>query len=200
MKKIVLFLHGYGSNGNDLISLKDHIFLDKSTCEFISPNAPERCDMNFFGYQWFPLKERSSHELKLGLSSAFKYLDKIVKKIQNDHNVETSQISIIGFSQGSMLCTYYALMSCHDFHSIISLSGSLPLSILKDLKILKNKTKYLIFHGKIDDVVSINQALETHKFLKSQNITSKIILDDNCGHSISPLALNSINELYNSWI
>ena len=41
MKKIVLFLHGYGSNGSDLISLKDHISLDQTSSEFISPNAPE---------------------------------------------------------------------------------------------------------------------------------------------------------------
>ena len=43
MKKIVLFLHGYGSNGNDLISLKDYISLEKEETEFISPNAPEPC-------------------------------------------------------------------------------------------------------------------------------------------------------------
>jgi phospholipase/carboxylesterase len=52
-------LHGYGSNGNDLISLKDHISLDQKSSEFISPNAPEPCELNFFGYQWFALNERS---------------------------------------------------------------------------------------------------------------------------------------------
>ena len=56
--KIVLFLHGYGSNGDDLISLKDYISIDQPV-EFISPNAPETCELNFFGYQWFPLKERT---------------------------------------------------------------------------------------------------------------------------------------------
>ena len=200
MKKIVLFLHGYGSNGSDLISLKDYIQLDHSTLEFISPNAPEPCDLNFFGYQWFPLRERSIDELTLGLSSAFVYLDKIINEVIQDHNVNTSQISIIGFSQGSMLATYYALQSNNNFHSIISLSGSLPSAILNNLKIVKNNNQYLIFHGKIDDVVSSNQAVETQKFLASQKISSKIILDENCGHTISPLALNAINDLYKSWI
>ena len=77
MKKIVLFLHGYGSNGNDLISLKDHISVTKPV-EFISPNAPEPCELNFFGYQWFALNERSFEELTMGLSSAFNYLDDII--------------------------------------------------------------------------------------------------------------------------
>ena len=55
MKKIVLFLHGYGSNGSDLITLKDYFHLNQSETEFISPNAPEPCEFNFFGYQWFAL-------------------------------------------------------------------------------------------------------------------------------------------------
>ena len=199
MKKIVLFLHGYGSNGSDLISLKDYISLDKKTSVFISPNAPEPCEFNFFGYQWFPLKERSDDELKLGLSSAYLHLEEIINKSKEDHGVETSQISIVGFSQGSMLATYYGLQSKYDFHSIVSLSGSLPSFILENLKLCKNNTQYLIFHGKIDDVVSSEQAVETKNFLDKKKIQSKIILDENCGHSISPLAINEINQLYKSW-
>ena len=90
MKKIVLFLHGYGSNGNDLISLKDYILLNKETTEFISPNAPEPCEFNYFGYQWFPLKERSIEELKIGLKSAFSHLDSIIEKIILEHSVDAS--------------------------------------------------------------------------------------------------------------
>ena len=69
---------------------------------------------------------------------------------------------------------------------------------VKELK--KNNTKYLIFHGKIDDVVSPNQAIETHNFLIDQKIESQIIMDDNCGHSISPLAIEAINNKFNNWI
>ena len=200
MKKIVLFLHGYGSNGSDLISLKDYIQLNSSSSVFISPNAPEPCEVNFFGYQWFPLKERSMDELKLGLSFSYKYLDNIIKKIIDDHKVQTTQISIIGFSQGSMLATYYALQSNYNFHSIISISGSLPYAILRELKLSKNDSKYLILHGKLDDVISYEQSLETQTFLESKKIISKIVLDDSCGHSISPDALDAINQLYKSWI
>ena len=199
MKKIVLFLHGYGSNGNDLISLKEYISVAKPV-EFISPNAPEPCELNFFGYQWFTLNERSLEELTLGLKSAFNYLDAMIKDITKKHSVKSDQISIIGFSQGSMLATYYSLLKEIDFHSIVSLSGSLPESLLESLKIFINNTKYLIFHGKLDDVVSHQQALQTHKFLESKNIKSKIVLDNDCHHSISPLAINEINLLYQDWL
>lgn len=199
MKKIVLFLHGYGSNGNDLISLKDYISLEKEETEFISPNAPEPCEFNYFGYQWFPLKERSIEELKEGLKSAFFHLEKIIENIIHEHAVDETQISIIGFSQGSMLATYYALQKNLNFHSIISLSGSLPKEILNDLKISEIKSSFLIFHGKMDDVVPFNRAVETNSFLESKKFSSKLVLDDNCAHSISPIALDEINKLYEHW-
>jgi len=126
MKKIVLFLHGYGSNGSDLISLKDYFHLNQSETEFISPNAPEPCEFNFFGYQWFALKERSEEEIQVGLKSAFFYLDEIVKNIKKKFKINSDQISILGFSQGSMLATYYALQNEDTFQNIFSLSGSLP--------------------------------------------------------------------------
>jgi len=200
MKKIVLFLHGYGSNGSDLMTLKDYFHLNQSETEFISPNAPESCEFNFFGYQWFALNERTVEEIQRGLKSAFFYLDDIVNNIIKKFEVKTEQISILGFSQGSMLATYYALQKETTFQNIFSLSGSLPKKILEEIDLKKNNTKYLIFHGKIDDVVSANQALETHQFLVDQKIESQIIIDDNCGHSISPLALEAINNQFKNQI
>jgi phospholipase/carboxylesterase len=200
MKKIVLFLHGYGSNGSDLISLKDYFHLNQSETEFISPNAPEPCEFNFFGYQWFALRERSEEEIQAGLKSAFFYLDEIVKDIKKKFQINSDQISILGFSQGSMLATYYALQNEDTFQNIFSLSGSLPKKILEEIELKKNNTKYLIFHGKIDDVVSPNQAIETHSFLSDQKIKSQLIMDDNCGHSISPLAIEAINNQFKNWI
>ena len=73
-------------------------------------------------------------------------------------------------------------------------------SILETLTIADSKTKYLIIHGKLDDVVSYQQALQTHQFLESKNINNKIVLDDNCHHSISPLAIDEINLLYQDWL
>ena len=119
-----------------------------------------------------------------------------MKDIKKKFEINTDQISILGFSQGSMLATYYALQNENTFQNIFSLSGSLPNQILEKIELKKNNTKYLIFHGKIDDVVSPNQAIETHNFLINQKIESEIIMDDNCGHSISPLAIEAINNKF----
>ena len=139
-------------------------------------------------------------EIQVGLKSAFFYLDEIVKDIKKKFQINSDQISILGFSQGSMLATYYALQNEDTFQNIFSLSGSLPKIILEKIELKKNNTKYLIFHGKIDDVVSPNQAIETHSFLSDQKIKSQLIMDDNCGHSISPLAIEAINNQFKNWI
>ena len=151
MKKIVLFLHGYGSNGSDLITLKDYFHLNQSETEFISPNAPEPCEFNYFGYQWFALNERSVEEIQVGLKTAFFYLDDIVNNIKKKFEINSEQISILGFSQGSMLATYYALQNENTFQNIFSLSGSLPNQILKDIE-LKNKNS---LYGIGDDAAVI---------------------------------------------
>lgn len=200
MKKIILFLHGYGSNGSDLITLKDYINHDPNKTEFISPNAPEPCEFNYFGYQWFPLRDRTPLEIESGLKTGFGYLNSIIEKICIDYSVQSSDISLVGFSQGSMLSTYYGLTSGRDFYNIISLSGSLPKIILDKLEIKNTSTTFEIFHGKQDDVVDYHQAIETNEFLRGLNFKSKLVLDENCSHSISPLALNMINQSYLSWV
>ena len=52
----------------------------------------------------------------------------------------------------------------------------------------------------MDDVVSPNQAIETHSFLSEHKINSQLIMDDNCSHSISSLAIEAINSQFKNWI
>ena len=75
----------------------------------------------------------------------------------------------------------------------------MPKEILNDLKIPDVKSKFLIFHGKLDDVVPYNRAVETNSFLDLKEISCKMILDDDCAHSISPIALDEINKFYEHW-
>ena len=76
----------------------------------------------------------------------------------------------------------------------------MPKEILYDLKTTDVKSSFLIFHGKLDDVVPYNRAVETNSFLDLKKISSKMILDDNCAHSISPTAIDEINKFYEHWI
>ena len=52
---MVVFLHGYGADGNDLLGLADPMAPHLPGVAFAAPDAPERCAGGGFGYQWFPI-------------------------------------------------------------------------------------------------------------------------------------------------
>ena len=64
-KQLVVLLHGYGSNGDDLIGLAPFFAQALPEAEFLSPNAPFPCELSPFGFQWFGLEDRSPG-MKLG--------------------------------------------------------------------------------------------------------------------------------------
>ena len=199
MNKVVLFLHGYGSNGNDLIGLKDYIDNEQDLISFESPNAPESCPMNYFGYQWFNLVERTSEEIYLGLKKSYKYLDQIISDLIVKHSTNYENIILIGFSQGAMLSTYYGLTSKIKMGGIISLSGALPKNILDDIRLLNLSQKFSIFHGKSDLVVPYERSEYLHNFLILKKIKSNLILENNCDHGISTKAIDEINIKVKEW-
>ena len=84
IKKLVLFLHGYGADGSDLINISNiwEEFLPEVA--FYSPNAPFKCEINPYGYQWFSLNERTENEIKSGLEITEPYVKKYVEHI-NKH-------------------------------------------------------------------------------------------------------------------
>ncbi len=200
MNKVVLFLHGYGANGNDLIGLKDHINNPNNSILFESPNAPESCPLNYFGYQWFDLAERTPEEIYLGLKKSYKYLEKILEDIIKKYNTSHKNIVLIGFSQGAMLSAYYGLLSDVEMGGIISLSGALPKDILNEISAINTKQKFSIFHGKSDTVVPFHRSQELHDFLLLKKIESNLILEDNCDHGISMQAIEEMKHKVDEWL
>ena len=65
VKELVIFFHGYGADGNDLISLADHFADILPNAEFFAPNAPDYCEIGGVGYQWFPISQNKNGTLDL---------------------------------------------------------------------------------------------------------------------------------------
>jgi|TARA_B100000787_G_C16171775_1_gene286895 phospholipase/carboxylesterase len=200
MNKVVLFLHGYGANGSDLIGLSDHINNDDNSISFESPNAPESCPLNYFGYQWFSLADRTPEEIYSGLKISYNYLVKILDDLIVKYNTNHENIVIIGFSQGAMLASYYGLTSQFKMGGIISLSGALPKKILDDISSLNVSQKFFIFHGKSDSVVPSERSQQLYNFLSLKKIKSNLIIEENCDHEISIKAIEEINNKVKEWL
>ena len=105
-KKMVIFLHGYGADGKDLISIAP-LWTDalKDTI-FYAPNAPEMCEMSQMGFQWFSLTDRSDEAMSAQIKHAFPILKNYIEKKCDDHNLTVQDVAIVGFSQGTMMALY----------------------------------------------------------------------------------------------
>jgi phospholipase/carboxylesterase len=205
VKNIVIFLHGYGADGRNLLDafsqLKD--FLPDTF--FVAPNAPFVCEQNPFGYQWFSLTD-SECEVALDLlsNSSMKkiregingvtpvIIDYILQKCK-DWNVSLSNVSIVGFSQGAMLALDLLFKKeLQGLKSILAYSGILCKELVAQNEIPNYDTEILLYHGKQDTVVEFEAFDKTSQALTRLGFKHiKAFSEDFLEHSISS---NGINE------
>ena len=105
--KVVIFFHGYGADGNDLISLSDSFVNTLPDAVYYSPNAPEKCEMGGLGYQWFPIKQNNDGSLDLNaekeIMNSIGLINDYIDEIENVSGVNTEDFILVGFSQGTMM-------------------------------------------------------------------------------------------------
>ena len=193
----IILLHGYGGDGRD-ISLIAHNwkrFLPDTI--FLSPNAPEVCQVNSSGYEWFDLSigdEKVIYEKSL---VAEKIIKKYINEIRSFYNLKNSNISLVGFSQGCMISLSIGLTIKEEINSIVGFSGKI---INKEVLSTRMESKPSIFllHGDMDTIVSPNYLLESKEFFLKIDYKIKTKLLKNCEHSIpveaSSLALDFLKK------
>ena len=106
---LVVLCHGYGSDGNDLIGLAPHWRGLLPGAAFVSPNAPDRCDQNPGGYQWFPLSRLDPHETLKGAEGAAPQLNALLDAELARLNLSGERLALVGFSQGTMMSLHVGL-------------------------------------------------------------------------------------------
>ena len=102
-RQLIVFLHGYGADGNDLIGLGREWAKALPHAAFASPNAPEPCGGAPMGRQWFNLTFRDAGELVRGVAQAAPALDAFLDAELKRHNLGPRALALVGFSQGTML-------------------------------------------------------------------------------------------------
>lgn len=184
--KLMVFLHGVGSDGNDLISLVHYIQKPLTEYHFISPHGVEPYDMAPFGRQWFSLQDRSPETIiKLAKNNAPKIQEQIELK-QKELGIDNESTVIFGFSQGTMMGIYLTLTQEKPFKAMIGFSGRLiPPASLKN-----TSTPICIIHGAEDDVVEANESIKLSEYCKQNAIEHKLLIIPNLTHSIDGSGLD----------
>lgn len=190
-KRLVVFLHGLGSDGNDLISLVPFMAKYLPDCHFISPHAVEPYDLAPYGRQWF---SRSSYNDLNVISSNISLLETIIREKQQQLNLTNKDTIIIGFSQGTMSGLYLNFIQKEPFNCVIGFSGKL----IMPTECINKTTPICLVHGQQDDVLEINCMDEIIDYLQKNNIRYSNYKVPNLAHSIDArgleFALNFIKQ------
>ena len=153
--QVVVFLHGYGADGNDLLGLADPLAPHMPDTVFLAPNAPERCTVNPMGYQWFPIPwlDGSSEEAALtGMQAAAADLNVWLDGVLADEGITPDRLCLVGFSQGTMMALQVAPRRPVPVAGVVGFSGRLlhPDALAEEVV---SRPPVLLLHGDRDDVV-----------------------------------------------
>ena len=184
IKNAVILLHGYGGDGKDIsiLTLNWKRFMPNTV--FLCPNAHEKCEINPNGYQWFDLsKENEEYILDQSLK-AEKKLKEFIDQVKTVYRLGNSKICLSGFSQGCMLAINIGLIENDPFSCVVGFSGKIINKKNLASRII-SKTKFLLLHGDMDQVVSPSNLLEAKDFLERNKIEVETNMLQNCEHHIS---------------
>lgn len=122
---LVVLVHGYGADGQDLIGLAEHWRGLLPTVAFAAPNAPARVPGSS-GYQWFPISRIDPHEMQKGVEVAGPVLDAYLDAELARLGLPPERLALVGFSQGTMLSLHLGLRRKVKPAAIVGFSGLLP--------------------------------------------------------------------------
>jgi phospholipase/carboxylesterase len=180
---IVILLHGYGSNGEDLISLSPYWTQDLPNTIFISPDAPYPCEMGF-GFQWFSLQSWAPMALLAGAEKASTWLNQFIDEQMAKYKLPASKIALVGFSQGTMMSLYIAPRRAEKIAGVVGYSGGLlgGEGLIGQPNISKPPV-YLV-HGEMDTVVPVGAFFHAKETLKQAGFEVTGHTTPAMGHSI----------------
>jgi phospholipase/carboxylesterase len=187
-RQLVVFLHGYGADGNDLIEIGRAWQQLLPDTAFVSPHAPEPCGQAPMGRQWFPLTFRTPNERWDGVNKAAPGLHRFLDAELARHNLPPSALALVGFSQGTMMALHVGLRRAAAPAVVVGYSGVFvlpddtpPETVAGEITA---RPPVLLVHGDQDDLIPA-QAL----FLSAQTLAALAVpvewhLSHGVGHGI----------------
>ncbi len=190
---LVVLLHGYGADGNDLLGLADPLAPHMPDTVFLAPNAPEKSAMNPMGFQWFPIPwiDGSSQEAAdAGMARAVADLNAFLDDVMAAEAVPADRVILLGFSQGTMMSLHVGPRRRDAVAGIVGFSGRLlaPETLPDEVRV---RPPVLLIHGDADEVVppqSLPQAAEALEHAGWEEVYAHVM--KGTGHGIAPDGLS----------
>jgi phospholipase/carboxylesterase len=191
-KQLVVFLHGYGADGNDLIEIGRQWRNFLPDADFVSPHAPERCSMSPSGRQWFPLTMRDPEERWKGVVSARPTLDAFIDQELAKRGLDERSLALVGFSQGTMMALHGGLRRRIAPRAILGYSGVLVTGpeTAGEARVAQNPPPaIMLVHGEEDDLIPAQALFLSSNLLGEMGLSAQWHLSPGLGHGIDNVGL-----------
>ena len=188
-RSLVIFLHGYGSNGADLIGLASYWRAALPHTLFIAPNAPQPCPGAPGGYQWWPLTSLEPAARAAGVREPAAVLNAFIDSQLERYGLTEDKLALVGFSQGTMMALHVGPRRERQIAGIVGYSG-----MLVDAEALaaegRTKPPVLLVHGADDAVLPIAALHDADQALSKLGFTVSTHVSPRLGHSIDEAGLS----------
>ncbi len=184
-KSMVVFLHGYGANGDDLLSIGEDWAEALPDTAFLAPNAPDVCEMSALGYQWFSIRaiDNKAFEREKQMHKAVPVLNAFIDEQLRRWGVREDKLVVAGFSQGAMMAMYTMPRRKTACAGVIGYSG-----LLVDAAGLQEggivKMPVLAIHGDADEVVPPRFLGEVQGGFEAAGFNVETVMRPGLGHGI----------------
>jgi phospholipase/carboxylesterase len=197
-KRLVVFLHGYGADGNDLIEIGRAWQGMLPDTAFVSPHAPHPCGQAPQGREWFPLTFRNPDERWTGCNAAGPTLDQFLDAELARLKLPASALALVGFSQGTMMALHTGLRRAAAPAAIVGYSGMfvLPDNAAPDAVAaeIKSKPPVLLIHGDQDELIPVQALLIGSQALAALEVPVEWHISPGVGHGIDQEGLRHGGE------
>jgi phospholipase/carboxylesterase len=153
-RQLVVLLHGWGADGNDLIGLGPYMARYLPEAEFLSPHGPEPCEANPMGRQWFALHNLDPKLMLEGAVGVGPSIDAFIDDALASRGLGDDDLALVGFSQGTMMALYIGPRRARACAAIVGYSGRLigGGTLAEETRA---RPPVLLVHGENDPVVPV---------------------------------------------
>jgi phospholipase/carboxylesterase len=197
-RQLVVFLHGYGADGNDLIEIGRAWQGLLPHAAFVSPHAPRPCGQAPTGREWFPLTFRNPDERWNGVNAAAPGLNAFLDAELKRRNLPPSALALVGFSQGTMMALHVGLRRALPPAGIVGYSGMLimPGDTMSEAFAaeIKSRPPVLLIHGDEDQLIPVQAVNHSAQGLSAVGVPAEWHISPGVGHGIDQEGLRQGGE------